>query len=97
MNANDYIKQAEKIEPEKAVRMGQQYSQLWSTSEVTCHCGTKIHFMDAFRCLYCGEFFCQRCAEVHFGQTQRDWMKQKHPEVLKQLDGEKMVEYYQKV
>jgi len=94
MTDSDYIKQAEKIDPQKAARMQRQFNQLWALSEVTCHCKATVHFMSAFRCLYCGEFFCMACAEVHFGQTQRDWMKQRHPDVLKQLDGEAMVEYY---
>lgn len=34
--------------------------------------GSKIRTIAlAFRCLYCGVFFCATCAEIHFGMTQQ--------------------------
>ena len=26
----------------------------------------------AYRCLYCGEYFCEKCAEKHFGETKEE-------------------------
>lgn len=38
-----------------------------------CHCGLKIYLPLAFKCLYCGEYYCQPCAEEHFGETREEW------------------------
>ena len=35
----------------------------------------------AYRCLYCGGWFCVSCAEIHFGQTVLDWVIEKRVEV----------------
>lgn len=40
-----------------------------------CFCGLKMYLLSAFKCLYCGEYYCQPCAEKHFGQTRKEWMK----------------------
>lgn len=37
--------------------------------KLTCGCGRRMLLHRATRCLYCGVFFCQQCAEIHFGQT----------------------------
>ena len=36
---------------------------------VTCPCGLNAPVRFLFRCLYCGVWFCQRCAEEHFGES----------------------------
>lgn len=46
-----------------------------SRPKVTCNCGTLIYWFNAFRCLYCGEFYCQSCAEEHFGKTRKEWIE----------------------
>lgn len=40
---------------------------------ITCECGATINMRFLFRCLYCGCWFCQRCAEVHFGKTRKQY------------------------
>lgn len=40
---------------------------------VNCCCGTKLPTWIAFRCLYCGEYYCQKCAEIHFGKTRAEY------------------------
>lgn len=40
---------------------------------VTCACGLKMPLRFAYRCLYCGEFYCQKCAEIHFGKTRAEY------------------------
>lgn len=40
---------------------------------VTCLCDRVILIRFMFRCLYCGLWFCQPCAEVHFGKTREQW------------------------
>jgi len=36
---------------------------------VRCSCKKKLWPHHAFRCLYCGEWYCKTCAEEHFGKT----------------------------
>jgi len=36
---------------------------------VRCSCNKKLWPHQSFRCLYCGEWYCQKCAEIHFGKT----------------------------
>lgn len=43
------------------------------TGKVTCRCGITIPLRFAFRCLYCGEYFCTSCAEEHFGMTREEY------------------------
>jgi len=37
---------------------------------ITCRCGKKITLMHAYRCLYCGIWFCKDCAEDHFAEQE---------------------------
>ena len=32
-------------------------------------CDKRISMMYAYKCLYCGFWFCAKCAEIHFGKT----------------------------
>lgn len=45
--------------------------------DVTCGCGLKLPLRFAYRCLYCGEFYCQSCAEAHFGKTREQYNAEK--------------------
>jgi len=40
---------------------------------ITCECGRCRPMLRMFRCLYCGCWFCQACAEVHFGKTRKEY------------------------
>jgi len=35
--------------------------------KIRCGCNKLIRLIDAFRCLYCGIYYCKKCAELHFG------------------------------
>ena len=35
---------------------------------ITCICGIKFGLEWLFRCYYCGVWFCESCAEKHFGK-----------------------------
>lgn len=35
-------------------------------------CGYRVPMSKAFKCLYCGFWFCADCAEVHFGKTRAE-------------------------
>lgn len=39
--------------------------------QVRCGCLKMVRLIQAHRCLYCGIFFCQKCAELHFGKRVR--------------------------
>ena len=50
---------------------------------ITCPCGTKRAVTLMYKCLYCGVWFCEWCAEAHFGKTREEYRKEKaHNAVL---------------
>lgn len=63
---------------EKAVFVMGQLRQLKRSIKlgnpaIRCECGNLISVQSVFRCLYCAEWYCQRCAEIHFGMTREEW------------------------
>lgn len=40
---------------------------------VRCGCHRLLQPHQAYRCLYCGEWFCRECGEEHFGQSVIDY------------------------
>jgi hypothetical protein len=44
-------------------------------STVTCPCGRERAINRAVRCLYCDIWYCETCAEEHFGETRADYRK----------------------
>ena len=40
---------------------------------VTCPCGRCRGITHAVRCLYCKIWYCETCAEEHFGQTREEY------------------------
>jgi hypothetical protein len=67
---NDTAKKAEFVAAQWKQAKGPQ-------SDVTCGCGLKLPLRFAFRCLYCGEWYCQTCAEKHFGKTREQYNAEK--------------------
>jgi len=45
---------------------GQCWEVLHDKTRVTCPCGWQLRLTRAFKCFYCGLWFCGRCAERHF-------------------------------
>lgn len=45
---------------------------------VRCGCHKKLQMHHAYRCLYCGEWYCKSCAEVHFGKSVEQYRRE-HP------------------
>jgi hypothetical protein len=40
----------------------------YETLAVSCgRCGHRVSVVRAYRCLYCGVWFCRTCAQLHFG------------------------------
>jgi len=40
---------------------------------ITCPCGLKRSVVKSYQCLYCKIFFCDLCAEEHFGLTVKQY------------------------
>jgi hypothetical protein len=72
---NDYLARADS---EKAIRLQKQWNNIHDNGAAECSgCGWHRGVSLLFRCLYCGEWFCGSCAEIHFGQTINEWVKKK--------------------
>lgn len=70
----DYVAWAK--DDEKKKRLKDQWSTAHKNQIIQCGCGVIRHVMIAYRCLYCGEWFCMNCAEVHFGKTIKCWREE---------------------
>jgi len=46
-------------------------------SRITCGCGTRMRQHQAYKCFYCGVFFCEKCAAEHFGKTKDEYYADK--------------------
>lgn len=40
---------------------------------VRCGCWKKLWMPEAYKCLYCDEWYCRECAEIHFGKTVEEY------------------------
>ena len=71
---------------EKLKFMGRQLSMIkeqsgWGIAAdkttVKCGCHKKVKLIYAYRCLYCGIWYCRDCAQEHFGYkvTSAYWLK----------------------
>lgn len=61
-------------DPDTKAHAAAQWQQAkGDATRVTCGCGLHAPLRFLFRCLYCGCFFCETCAEVHFGKTRAQY------------------------
>ena len=84
----DYVLRA--TDQEKQLRLHKQWKQACEDYTITCCCGQLRHISLAFRCLYCGEWYCQNCAETHFGQTVQEWVEKKRIERRREIEALRM-------
>jgi|GEM_PF-2517759 len=49
-------------------------------SQVKCRCGHKAPVYAMYRCYYCGEFYCEKCAPIHYGKTREEYKKEQNKE-----------------
>ena len=70
----EYIGRTDK---EGEAHLLRQWANACDKTEIICSCGQIRHLTLAFRCLYCGEWFCAHCAEKHFGKTVKEWVESK--------------------
>ena len=73
-----YVARAEGSEKKRVI--ADQWSEATAQNSITCTCGLQRALPLAFRCLYCGQYYCHRCAEIHFGQTLAEWVGKKRIE-----------------
>jgi hypothetical protein len=57
----------------RELRERQHREALGGQPKVTCPCGLSAPLRFLFKCLYCECYFCQECAEVHFGKTRAEY------------------------
>ena len=69
--------------------MGQIRTMREDPPHCRCYCGMEIYIPLVFKCLYCGEYYCQPCAEEHFGKTRAEWAKEE-PELEQALQDAKL-------
>lgn len=55
-----------------------QWESAVDKHEIKCLCGKRRALELAFRCLYCGAWFCADCAGEHFGDS-REWWRNHFP------------------
>ena len=65
-----------RTEQETRKLMRRQFDQAKGNA-VSCECGMTMPLRFAYRCLYCGVFFCQACAEIHFGKSRKQYNKER--------------------
>ena len=52
-------------------------SQTVRVATLTCPCGRERALVKMYRCLYCKVWFCEQCAEDHFGKTVEQYRAEK--------------------
>lgn len=50
----------------KRVTVRKQYEEIFASNTVTCSCGKGLDLKSAFKCRWCGEYYCAKCGEEHF-------------------------------
>lgn len=68
--------------PHDAPNLGSLVALQWRQAKgeqpkVQCPCGLTAPLRFLYRCLYCGAFFCKKCAEEHFGKTREEYQRRK--------------------
>lgn len=53
------------------------YHEGQKVQQVTCCCNICMPLRFAYKCLYCGEYYCLVCAEAHFGKTRAEHIAEK--------------------
>lgn len=59
--------------PDKQQLLRDQHNQS-QEGIIVCPCGWRRALTMAFRCLYCGIWFCLPCAEKHFNMSIQEWL-----------------------
>jgi len=60
-NRQRYYEQFKLIKAQEVDKIPAQHTT------IRCGCLKLVHWSQMYRCLYCGLWFCKKCAEQHFG------------------------------
>lgn len=66
----------EKLSPLEVMRISAEQHRQCATdpAKMQCICGRTLPVAFLFKCLYCGIWYCQKCAEIHFGETREEYL-----------------------
>lgn len=64
-------------------KLSQQDIDIKYCNLLQCYCNNRHPLDQMYRCLYCGVYFCFKCAEEHFGQTVEEWVENRDDETKK--------------
>jgi len=81
----EYLIRADNTEVKRILK--DQWNEAVSGGSVHCTCGLQRALPLAYKCLYCGVYFCARCAEKHFGKTIKDWIYEKRVKRRLEIQG----------
>lgn len=70
-----YMKRLHPSDKRTKVLIFKQTMEIDLNGATACGCGKEINALNSFRCVYCGQFMCVKCAEVHFGVTREEYDK----------------------
>lgn len=74
---SDFNTYAENADPETIDLLRSQWNGAVEQRVIICPCGLRRALEKAYRCLYCGIWFCFSCGEKHFGETLQDRIKKR--------------------
>jgi ferredoxin-thioredoxin reductase catalytic subunit len=86
---NEYISWTDDTAKKKLLH--DQHAEAMESNTIHCPCGQIRAMVKAYRCLYCGVYFCAPCAEVHFGQTIQQWREKKQKEAYTTIELAKLL------
>ncbi len=78
-------------------RLKEQCLDAANKGTITCSCGLKRALVMAYKCLYCGEWFCFTCAEIHFGKPVHKWREDKRKKLRKELSTLSPEQIYERI
>lgn len=67
-------------DPARIELLTSQWRDAVETHRIVCPCGRDRAIEHSYKCLYCGVWFCESCAEEHFGETRSDYRLRKSKE-----------------
>lgn len=69
-----------KLTDEEAEKLAALQKQTSLQGTVRCACKQSFLINEVWRCFFCDVWYCNECAEEHFGMTKEQWREQKEDE-----------------
>lgn len=61
------------LDPKTAEMARKQFQLAKGPQMLPCECGRDLPIRFMFRCFYCRLWFCEACAEIHFGKSREEY------------------------